>query len=40
MDWLAKSGGKKVAAPKTYGKARSAYKALEPAPGSYVKARA
>ncbi|MGF6213596.1 PHA/PHB synthase family protein [Comamonas sp. 4034] len=40
MDWLAKSSGKKVAAPKAYGKARTAYKALEPAPGSYVKARA
>ncbi|MFG5775968.1 PHA/PHB synthase family protein [Comamonas sp. J-3] len=40
MDWLAKSGGKKVAAPKSYGKARTAYKAMEPAPGSYVKAKA
>ncbi|MEG0976030.1 MAG: class I poly(R)-hydroxyalkanoic acid synthase [Comamonas sp.] len=39
-DWLAKSGGKKVAAPKAYGKARTAYKALEPAPGSYVKQKA
>ena len=40
MAWLAKSGGKKVPAPKTYGKARSAYKALQPAPGSYVKQKA
>ncbi len=40
MEWLAKNGGKKVPAPKTYGKARTAYKALEPAPGSYVKQKA
>ena len=40
MSWLGKNAGKKVAAPKAYGKARSAYKALEAAPGSYVKAKA
>jgi polyhydroxyalkanoate synthase len=38
--WLSKQAGKKIAAPKTYGRARTAYKALEPAPGSYVKAKA
>jgi polyhydroxyalkanoate synthase len=38
--WLGEHGGKKIAAPKTYGRARTAYKALEAAPGSYVKAKA
>ena len=38
--WLAKQAGKKVAAPKNYGRARTAYRALEPAPGRYVKQRA
>ena len=36
--WLAAQAGKQIAAPKTYGKA--AYKAIEPAPGRYVKAKA
>ena len=36
--WLKKHAGKKVAAPKTYGKGQ--YKNLEPAPGSYVKQKA
>ena len=36
--WLASQAGKEIAAPKTYGKGK--YKAIEPAPGSYVKARA
>ena len=39
-DWLATHAGKKIAAPKTYGRARTKYKALEAAPGSYVKAKA
>jgi polyhydroxyalkanoate synthase len=38
-DWLKSQAGKQVAAPKAYGKAPK-YKALEPAPGSYVKAKA
>ncbi len=38
--WLSKHAGAKIAAPKTYGRARTAYKSLEPAPGSYVKAKA
>ncbi len=38
-DWLKGHGGKLIAAPKTYGKARR-YKAAEPAPGRYVKVRA
>jgi polyhydroxyalkanoate synthase len=37
--WLEGHAGKQVAAPKTYGKAGK-YKAIEPAPGRYVKAKA
>ncbi|AMM23125.1 class I poly(R)-hydroxyalkanoic acid synthase [Variovorax sp. PAMC 28711] len=37
--WLKGHGGKQIPAPKTYGKG-SAYKATEPAPGRYVKAKA
>ncbi|MBU1357961.1 MAG: class I poly(R)-hydroxyalkanoic acid synthase [Gammaproteobacteria bacterium] len=37
--WLATHSGKQIAAPKGYGKG-SAYPAIEPAPGRYVKARA
>ena len=37
--WLKPHAGKQVAAPKTYGKG-SKYKAIEPAPGRYVKAKA
>jgi polyhydroxyalkanoate synthase len=37
-NWLAAQAGKEVAAPKTYGKGK--YKAIEPAPGRYVKAKA
>lgn len=37
--WLASHGGKQIAAPKTYGRGTK-YKASEPAPGSYVKAKA
>jgi polyhydroxyalkanoate synthase len=37
--WLKKHAGKQVAAPKTYGKGTK-YKAIEPAPGRYVKAKA
>lgn len=37
--WLKGHAGKQVAAPKTFGKAPK-YKAIEPAPGRYVKARA
>ena len=37
--WLASHSGKQVAAPKAYGKAGK-YKAIEPAPGRYVKAKA
>ncbi len=36
--WLKPHAGKQIAAPKTYGKGK--YKAIEPAPGSYVKAKA
>jgi polyhydroxyalkanoate synthase subunit PhaC len=37
-DWLAPLGGKQVPAPKTPGSRK--YKAIEPAPGRYVKAKA
>lgn len=37
--WLKGHAGKQVAAPKTYGKGTK-YKAIEPAPGRYVKAKA
>ncbi|MBS0340107.1 MAG: class I poly(R)-hydroxyalkanoic acid synthase [Proteobacteria bacterium] len=37
--WLATHAGKQIAAPKTYGRGTK-YKAKEPAPGSYVKAKA
>jgi len=37
--WLKPLAGKQIAAPKAYGKGR-AYQASEPAPGSYVKAKA
>ena len=37
-NWLKPQGGKQVPAPKAYGK--GTYKAIEPAPGSYVKAKA
>ncbi|CAN7364398.1 class I poly(R)-hydroxyalkanoic acid synthase [Variovorax paradoxus] len=37
--WLKGHAGKQVPAPKAYGNGR-AYKAIEPAPGRYVKARA
>jgi polyhydroxyalkanoate synthase subunit PhaC len=36
--WLAEQGGKQIVAPKTYGKGK--LKAIEPAPGRYVKAKA
>ena len=36
--WLKPQGGKQIPAPKTYGKGK--YKAIEPAPGRYVKAKA
>jgi polyhydroxyalkanoate synthase subunit PhaC len=36
--WLKPHGGKQVAAPKRYGKGTQ-YKAIEPAPGRYVKAK-
>ncbi|MGB0129275.1 MAG: class I poly(R)-hydroxyalkanoic acid synthase [Rhodocyclaceae bacterium] len=36
-EWLGQRSGKKIAAPKKAGNAR--YKAIEPAPGRYVKAR-
>lgn len=37
--WLKGHAGKQIAAPKTYGKGTK-YKAIEPAPGRYVKAKA
>jgi len=37
--WLKGHAGKQIAAPKTYGKGAK-YKAIEPAPGRYVKAKA
>ena len=37
-NWLKEHGGKQVAAPTVYGKGK--HKAIEPAPGRYVKARA
>ena len=37
-EWLASQAGKQIAAPKTYGK--GSYKAIEAAPGRYVKAKA
>lgn len=37
--WLKGHAGKQIAAPKTYGKGVK-YKAIEPAPGRYVKAKA
>jgi len=37
-NWLAAQAGKEIAAPKTYGKGK--YKAIEPAPGRYVQAKA
>ncbi len=37
-DWLAGHAGKQIAAPKAYGKGK--YKAIEAAPGRYVKAKA
>ena len=38
-DWLKSHAGKQIAAPKDYGKGTQ-YKAIEPAPGRYVKAKA
>ena len=38
--WLKSHAGKMIAAPKGYGKAKSPYKLIEPAPGRYVKAKA
>ncbi|MDR2128973.1 MAG: class I poly(R)-hydroxyalkanoic acid synthase [Burkholderiaceae bacterium] len=37
--WLKGHGGKQIAAPQTYGKARAGYTAIEPAPGRYVKVK-
>ncbi len=37
-EWLKGHAGKQIAAPKTYGSRK--YKAIEPAPGRYVKAKA
>jgi polyhydroxyalkanoate synthase len=37
-DWLKSHAGKQIPAPKAYGKGK--YKAIEPAPGSYVKVKA
>lgn len=38
-EWLKSHAGKQIAAPKTYGRGK-AYKAIEPAPGRYVKQKA
>mgnify|MGYP001766376339 FL=1 len=38
-DWLKSHAGKQIAAPKTYGRG-TAYRAIEPAPGRYVKVKA
>ena len=38
-DWLKTHAGKQIPAPRTYGKG-TAYKAIEPAPGRYVRAKA
>ena len=40
--WLAGNGGKQIPAPKAYGSgsAKGKFKAIEPAPGRYVKAKA
>jgi polyhydroxyalkanoate synthase len=38
-DWLKPLAGKQIPAPKAYGKGTK-YKAIEPAPGRYVKAKA
>ena len=35
--WLQGHGGKQVPAPKDYGNKAENFKAIEPAPGSYVK---
>ena len=37
--WLKPHGGKQIAAPKAFGRGTK-YKAIEPAPGRYVKAKA
>ena len=37
-NWLKSQAGKQIASPKTYGKGK--YKAIEPAPGRYVKVKA
>lgn len=39
MAWLEPHAGKRIAAPRRYGKG-STYRAIEPAPGSYVKKKA
>ena len=38
-NWLQAHAGKQIAAPKTYGKGAK-FKAIEPAPGRYVKQKA
>jgi polyhydroxyalkanoate synthase len=38
--WLKRQAGPQIAVPKSYGKPRSPYKAIEPAPGRYVKVKA
>jgi polyhydroxyalkanoate synthase len=38
IQWLKPLAGKQIAAPRTYG--RGKYKAIEPAPGRYVKQKA